>query len=478
MLFNSGLFIFAFLPVFLLGFFILASIGWRHAPILWAFIASLAFYAWDDPLRLLPLILVSIAFNFMIGRGLARRRSSGLLILGLAGNLLYLCYFKYAFFLLGSFNVAAGLPAPDFHITLPIGISFYTFTQVAYLVDTYQGKVRDYEPHSYGLFVTYFPHLIAGPILHHKEIMPQFQREDTFRPRTDFIVIGLMWFTAGLFKKIVLADNIAVFVEPVFKAAAAGATVTLVDAWTGTLSYSLQIYFDFSGYSDMAIGLALMMGITFPLNFNSPYKATSLVDFWRRWHMTLSRFLRDYLYVPLGGNRHGTSRRYMNVTVTMLLGGLWHGASWNFVLWGAIHGLALVINHAWRDVAGRFGIVLPRGIGWLLTALIVLLAWVPFRADTFAASIAVWRGMLGFDGIGWSHGSSLGAAAMWIALLLAVALGAPNTQQLLPRRWNDVAHSWLSWRPRMLWATVMGCLFGSAVAASLTKASYFLYFRF
>ena len=361
MLFNSGLFIFGFLPVFLLGFFVLCGAGWRQPAICWALIGSLVFYGWNDPFRLLPIIVGSIAFNFLVGSAMARKQSAWLLLIGVSGNLALLIYFKYAMFLLGSFSALVGVPPPEIKIYLPIGISFYTFTQIAFLVDTYQGRVREYEPLKYGLFVSYFPHLIAGPIIHHKEIMPQFERDEVYSPRLEFIVPGLTWFAIGLFKKVVLADNVARFVEPAFKAAAAGTPVGLADAWIGTISYALQIYFDFSGYSDMAIGLALMMGIRFPLNFNSPYKAASLIDFWRRWHMTLSRFLRDYLYIPLGGGRRGEAQRYLNLMVTMLLGGLWHGASWNFFVWGALHGSGLAVNHLWRSVATRLGITLPRG---------------------------------------------------------------------------------------------------------------------
>jgi alginate O-acetyltransferase complex protein AlgI len=311
----------SFFPILWAGFFLFGQVN-RYLAVGWAVLGSLVFYGWDDPWRLIPLILVSIAFNFVVGRGLSRKQSGWLLFLGVTGNLLLLGYFKYATFLVDTVAALSGRSLPNLDIVLPIGISFYTFTQIAFLVDAYRGEAREYEPLKYGLFVTYFPHLIAGPILHHKEIMPQFDRPDIYVPRLDCVVLGLTWFAIGLFKKVILADGIAAFVGAAYKAASSGAAVSFSDAWIGTASYALQIYFDFSGYSDMAIGLALIMGITFPLNFNSPYKADSLIDFWRRWHMTLSRFLRDYLYIPLGGNRQGPGRRYVNLLITMVLGGL------------------------------------------------------------------------------------------------------------------------------------------------------------
>ena len=305
MLFNSPSFIFGFLPAVLAGFFVLGRYGPRRLAILWLGFASLVFYGIDNPKLQLPLILFSIAFNFILGRALARSRRRALLLTGVVGNLMLLGFFKYAGFLLSTVADLTGLALPRPNIPLPIGISFYTFTQIAFLVDVSRGVAKEYAASKYLLFVTFFPHLIAGPILHHRETIPQFDRKQIFKPQPDCIALGLGWFALGLFKKVMLADNIAPFADAVFDSAGKGAAIGFADAWIGTLSYALQIYFDFSGYSDMAIGLALLFGITFPLNFNSPYKSRPLIDFWRRWHMTLSRFLRDYLYVPLGGNRRG-----------------------------------------------------------------------------------------------------------------------------------------------------------------------------
>jgi alginate O-acetyltransferase complex protein AlgI len=475
MLFNSPSFIFGFLPAVLAGFFVLGRYASPRVAILWLGLASLVFYGFDNPALQLPLILVSIAFNFLVGRALARTGRRALLVTGVVGNLLLLGFFKYAGLLLGTVADLTGLALPRPDIPLPIGISFYTFTQIAFLVDVYRGIAREYAPAKYLLFVTYFPHLIAGPILHHRETIPQFDNKEIFRPQADCIALGLGWFALGLFKKVMLADSIAPFADAVFDAAGKGAAISFADAWIGTLSYTLQIYFDFSGYSDMAIGLALLFGITFPLNFNSPYKARSLIDFWRRWHMTLSRFLRDYLYVPLGGNRRGPLRRYVNLFATMVIGGLWHGASWNFALWGAIHGAGLAVNHLWRSIAGRRAIVLPAGVGLALTLLVVVLAWVPFRATTFAAAIVVWKAML-WPTDAFAAVSQI-AALPWIVALGALALFAPNTQEIMTHPW-ETSRARLTWRTRPVWAVALGCLFGIAVAGTFSRESVFLYFRF
>jgi D-alanyl-lipoteichoic acid acyltransferase DltB (MBOAT superfamily) len=308
-------------------------------------------------------------------------------------------------------------------------------------------------------------------------MMPQFGNPEIFRPRLISLLHGLAWFSAGLFKKVMLADSIATYVEAPMKAADGG-SVTFGDAWIGVISYTLQIYFDFSAYSDMAIGLALMMGVTFPLNFDSPYKAASLIDFWRRWHMTLSRFLRDYLYFSLGGNRKGPFRRHLNLMITMVLGGLWHGATWNFVVWGAIHGVGLLLNHLWRDISQRMGFTLPNPIGWALTILIVIFAWVPFRADTLNASVALWQSMLGLHGFAGPSAGIQGSTIAWIVGLSAIALFAPNTQEIFALDWRAVSKTRLRWRPSASWAIVVGCLFGVAAAGMLTKPTVFLYFRF
>jgi alginate O-acetyltransferase complex protein AlgI len=334
----------------------------------------------------------------------------------------------------------------------------------------------------YLLFVTFFPHLIAGPIYHHREIMPQFERREIFRFDVANLAYGLTWFALGLAKKVLLADPIAQYGTPVFAAAASGPPVGFADGWIAAFSFALQLYFDFSGYSDMAIGLALLIGVRLPLNFDSPYKATSIIDFWRRWHMTLSRFLRDYLYIPLGGNRRGPYRRYLNLMLTMLLGGLWHGAAWNFVIWGGIHGVGLMINHFWRNAAQPRNWTIPIPLAWAITFAFVVLAWIPFRAASLEATISLWKGMIGINGFLPAPGvaDQLTAALIWIVALLALALIGPNTQQLMS--YSSVAvvdTDKPGWRPNLKWAAVAGILFGACVMSILVqRPTEFLYFRF
>src|ERR1700761_3796030 len=381
MLFNSYPFIFIFLPVVLLGYFASRRLG-ATAPVIWLALASLVFYSFSS-WPFVALLLGSIAFNYLTGLLLISRRLRGgsrfaVLTVGVSGDLIALGIFKYAGFLVANFNAVFSTPVAV-NILLPVGISFYTFTQVAFLVDAYRGKVAHYGLPHYALFVTYFPHLIAGPILHHRDMIPQFESVESKRPNPRLILYGLIIFGIGLFKKTVLADGI----QPLVVLAFYQAAPSFDQAWIGALAYTFQLYFDFSGYSDMAIGISLMFGIFLPLNFNSPYKATSIIDFWRRWHITLSQFLRDYLYIPLGGNRRGRVLRYVNLMVTMVLGGLWHGAAWTFVAWGALHGVYLCINHAWNHFSPappRFAPLAKLATG-TLTFLAVVVAWVFFRAD-------------------------------------------------------------------------------------------------
>ena len=435
------------------------------------FLASLFFYGWDDPVRLTAIIVSSIVFNYIVGRTLIAHQSKLLLALGVAGNLLLLGYFKYANFLVETFAGLTGVPIPSLHVELPIGISFYTFTQIAFLVDAYRRAASEYHPIRYGVFVTFFPHLIAGPIIHHKEIMPQFDDPRVYRFQPDSFQFGPFWFAIGLFKKAVFADGISAYVNPVFDAVAHGKSIGLADAWLATVAYGLQLYFDFSGYSDMAIGLALMIGIHFPLNFNSPYKAQSLIDFWRRWNMTLSRFLRDYLYIPLGGNRRGVPRRYVNLLVTMFLGGLWHGASWNFAFWGLIHGVGLTINHAWQSLAERTGVQLPGMIASVLTLAVVLLAWVPFRADTLTHTLSMWQTMFGGQELGNAVVVPVTPSLLWIGLLSAIALLAPNSQQIMGAIAGGTTIQFVPQPGPIAWAAIMGTIFGIAVATSFCDSN-------
>ena len=405
MLFNSYPFIFGYLPVTLAGYLLLV----RRAPgatVIWLGAASVVFYAgWN--LSYVPLLLASVAFNYVFSQLITaqmKRRSSARSVLALAIvlNLGVLGYYKYANFFVDAVEEATGLPFSIGHVILPLGISFFTFTQIAFLVDLSRGHKSDLTFPKYLLFVTFFPHLIAGPILHHASIMPQFKWRKV-HVRED-LEVGLSIFVIGLCKKVIFADTLAKYGGPVFVAAAQGQQLGLIESWAGVLAYSLQLYFDFSGYSDMAIGLARMCGVRFPLNFASPYKAQNIIEFWRRWHMTLSSFLRDYLYIPLGGNRYGALRRYLNLMITMCLGGLWHGAAWTFVLWGALHGIFLVLNHTWQargrsyrfpERVGRTG----RAASIFVTYLAVTVAWVFFRSATIPSALSILRAMAGWNGI-------------------------------------------------------------------------------
>lgn len=409
MLFNSYGFIFLFLPVALLGFFWVAQISHAFAAG-WLALASMFFYGYWNP-AYVGLLLGSIVCNYAFGTWIAKaggrhggQRKKTLVVVAIGANLALLAYYKYANFFVGSFDSVAGTQWSLGEIILPLGISFFTFTQIAFLADTYQGKVKEYNFIHYFLFVTYFPHLIAGPILHHKDMMPQFAHAPTYRINWNHVATGLLLFTLGLSKKVLWADSLAPFATAIFDGAQHSQTIgtlpTLYEAWAGALAYTLQIYFDFSGYTDMALGIALMFNIRLPINFNSPYKAASIIEFWRRWHITLSTFLRDYLYIPLGGNRRGKRRRYLNLMATMVLGGLWHGAGWTFVIWGALHGAYLTINHLWREVvAERFLRWVPGWLGTLaggvLTFIAVVAAWVVFRASDMAQALVILKAMFG-----------------------------------------------------------------------------------
>ena len=515
MLFNSPAFFLVFLPVVLLGFFLLGLRTHRGA-LAWLAAASLFFYGWWD-VRFVGLLLVSIGFNY--GGGLLLRRagrhSGRLLALLVAANLALLAYCKYRGFFLDTWHFLWGLPPAFGAVVLPLGISFFTFTQIAFLVDTFRGEAREHHFLHYLLFVSYFPHLIAGPIIHHAQVMPQFDRGTACRWDWENAGTGLTLFVLGLGKKMFLADGLVPYVGPAFAQAAGGACPVFADAWGSALAYALQLYFDFSGYSDMAVGLSLLFNVRLPLNFNSPYKAASIIDFWRRWHMTLSAFLRDYLYIPLGGNRRGLPRRYGNVALTMLLGGLWHGANWTFVAWGGLHGLCLMLNHGFRDLCGRLGWregrfgAAGRGLSFAATFLAVVVAWVFFRASDLASAGRMLAGMAGAGGFSFSSRFAADHPS-WVAFLsshgvacsrphlhygegrdllpplllgLAIVWLLPNTQQWLRRAAafrGEAPGRWPEWRPARWWAWGgVGILLAIEVAhLGKQGVSEFLYYRF
>ena len=478
MLFNSYEFIFLYLPIVFFGFIFIGKYK-QSGVVLWLALASLFFYGYWE-IKFLFLLLGSIIFNYGSGYLIAKfpNKSRLIFIVSICANLVLLGIFKYANFFIATSNTF-GTQWSSLAIVLPLGISFFTFTQIAYLVDVYKGIAHEYNFVDYLLFVTWFPHLVAGPVLHHKQMMPQFSSSSMYKPNYESIAVGLTLFSLGLFKKVILADNLAPLANRVFNDAAQGGLPMIEKAWFGVLAYTLQLYFDFSGYSDMAIGLSRLFNVKLPLNFNSPYKAANIIDFWRRWHITLSNFLRDYLYVPLGGNRKGAARRYVNLLITMLLGGLWHGAGWNFVLWGGLHGLYLVVNHTWRTLTNATGIAKNRvthTIGVLITFIAVMIAWVPFRATSMSATQNIWYGMVGLNG---HEGDSTTLGWYFTGLLIIWAL--PNTQQWLSKyapAWDNVAvMERFSWKPGRALAIITGIIFAASVVY-FKKNSQFLYFQF
>lgn len=586
MLFNTYLFVFVFLPVAVAGFFLLGRIGRRDVAIVWIIATSLVFYGWNN-WPVMGLLLFSLIFNYAVGLLLAADRPGvsrkAILIFGLIVNIGMLAYFKYCNFLIENFNALADRAGlawlhSDFvnRFGLPLGISFYIFQKIAYIIDCYQRKVARYNFLHYCAFVAFFPQLIAGPIVHHKQIVPQFSSPNLLRPRAENFSVGITIFVIGLAKKVLIADNVATFSTAVFTAAAGGQTPTFAEAWLGALCYAFQIYFDFSGYSDMAIGMARLFGIRLPLNFASPYKSVNIIDFWRRWHMTLSRFLRDYLYIPLGGNRGGLASaaagglskrifrltrrlyrsgsrgaaamnrssatygliamslwlrraaggwlagvdRYVNLMITMLLGGLWHGANWSYMLWGGLHGGYLVVNHAWhglRRVIGRPYVrqkssIFGKVAGRTITFLAVLVAWTFFKAGEFhdpakyqvrdtALAATILKSMAGQNGFlekQWTDKSLLilspGQASRglyWVLALLVFVNFFPNTQQYMyrfrpayrdpsyewPSGFDRPASKWLAWRP--IWIGSLGLAVLTVLCVVyMSRPSEFIYWQF
>ncbi|KQT36270.1 MBOAT family protein [Methylophilus sp. Leaf414] len=504
MLFNSYIFIFAFFPIAFIGFFYLGKYGQSVAN-LWLAGMSLFFYGWWDE-RYLALLLGSILFNFSAGYSIhffnaIRKKSYAklLLIVAIILNLLLLGYYKYAGFFALSINQISGSILPKLDIILPLGISFFTFTQIAFLVDTYQRKIKEFNFINYTLFVTYFPHLIAGPVLHHNEMMPQFSKPDANKINSDNISAGLSIFVVGLAKKILVADSLANIATPIFTSVASGSEPMLVESWLGVIAYSLQLYFDFSAYSEMAIGISLMLNIRLPINFNSPYKARSIIDFWRRWHMTLSRFLRDYLYIPLGGNRKGQTKKYLFMLITMVIGGLWHGAGWTFIIWGGLHGIYLIVNHLWRGYKESKNLKYVGKTSYFLevslTFTAVAVAWVFFRADTLSSAFTLLQGMAGVHGLIDNWIPVIKQLSLVIPCLVSVFL-LPNVLEIFkelhptcdelkesttikPSNTSSKILEWIRWRHTKVQAIFYGCAFFILIhSMQHNTESEFLYFQF
>ncbi len=432
MLFNSYEFILIFLPATLLLYFLTAKKSIYFAGGFLG-IASLFFYGWWS-IWALPLLLGSIVGNYFFAQQILRakkkqKKAKWILTLAVSANLILLAFFKYTNFFIENANLLFKLinesQLDSLKIILPIGISFFTFTQIAFLVDCWRGKVKEKNFIHYLLFVTYFPHLIAGPVLHHAQMMPQFARPENYRINYDKIAIGITLFILGLAKKLLIADVVAEYANIFFSQVPEALTPVFSVAWSGVLAYTVQIYFDFSGYTDMALGVSLLFGIRLPINFNSPYRATSIIEFWHRWHISLSNFLRDYLYIPLGGNKFGSLRRYLNLFTTMLLGGLWHGANWTFVLWGAAHGLFLTVNHLFRNFfpSHENNSVFKKLSCWALTFVCVCFSWVLFRAKDLHQALAVYRGLLGLNGFSGNIWTGISMASSRQGFMNIICLG-------------------------------------------------------
>ncbi|MDD4977075.1 MAG: MBOAT family protein [Gallionella sp.] len=526
MLFNSYTFILIFLPIVLAGYFLFGT-DRRYGAMVWLTLASLIFYGWWDT-RFVSLLLISVIFNYTASLSIFRSQAlarmtlaKGLLALAIAVDLLLLGYYKYAYFLAENVSNLFGVGFTVQGVILPLGISFFTFTQIAYLVDTLQGKVNDRDFVHYLLFVTYFPHLIAGPVLHHKEMMPQFSSAKANLPDWTNITVGASIFVLGLAKKVLIADNLSGFATPIFDAVAAGGQPMLLESWIGALAYTMQLYFDFSAYSDMAVGISLMFNIRLPVNFNTPYKSTSIIEFWKNWHITLSRFLRDYLYIPLGGNRRGSQRRHINLMVTMLLGGLWHGANWTFVVWGALHGGYLIVNHAWRAIKQELGWGdggrVASFFAWALTFIAVVIGWVFFRAADVGVALDMLRGMMGLNGLSLPASLQPSLSVMsdpgWLkfdgahplnpklnntdiflnlGLALLIATQLPNVRQMFRAYqpvYEDISQlgppldnphpvrTHILWAPTRKHAWLFGLIFAISLM-SLNRMSEFIYFQF
>ncbi|MGK7871128.1 MBOAT family O-acyltransferase [Falsiroseomonas sp. E2-1-a20] len=513
MLFNSHIFIFVFLPLTLAGFLVLTAAKRMQLARAWLLLASLVFYGWWS-VPYLGLLVVTIIANHLMGKAIARalhgprpQLAGHLMAFGVAANIAMLAWFKYSAFVIGNVGALTGQAWTIEAVVLPLAISFHTFQQIAFLVDVRRGQVPTGGLLDYLLFVTFFPQLIAGPIVHHRELIPQFQLPPGWRLESADVAAGIAFFVIGLFKKLAIADPVGALATPTFTS---GGMPGMQEAWLAVSAFTIGLYFDFSGYSDMAVGLARMFGIRLPYNFASPYQAQSIIEFWRRWHMTLSRFLRDYVYVPLGGNRLGPRRRYLNLVLTMLLGGIWHGAGWTFLVWGLLHGMYLLVNHAWveaarRAVAAGWRLTLPGPIAWGLTLLAVMVGWTLFASPDFTTAMSVLSGLFGLNGIGprppvvgqlvdvllgrhavtlegeTGFGPMIALFASLIALGAgwAIVLFAPNSQEIVDgvgRRHNAVTRG-LRFRPSVAAAMLAAAAFLFALTL-MADVKEFVYFQF
>lgn len=468
MLFNSYNFLLCFLPIVWLGF---AALLKQHSKYIatYLLIASLVFYGFWD-LKNFYVLLPSVIFNYFIGSQIAKKQNKLLFTFAICVNILALIYYKYFYFLLSIFGV---ITATSSEINLPLGISFFTFTQITYLADIYKKKTTSANFTSYSLFVNYFPHLIAGPLIHHKDMISQFKWNKEATKNNQFYVIGLGFLVFGIFKKVVIADRLAMIADPTFLSVS---NLSLVDAWKGILAYTFQLYFDFSGYSDMAIGISKLFHINMPANFNSPYKSTSIIDFWRKWHMTLSSFLKDYIYIPLGGSKHGDFKKLRNVLIVMLVCGIWHGSGYTFLVWGLWHGFFLILNHAWRIWAPttfKNDNFLWNSIGWASTFLIVVIGWVFFKSPSLSIASQLLSKMF------FGNLNSFAFDKTWVTITAAFAFSVlgPNTQEIFEQESEKNSSRWFLWKPNFFWAIILACMLSFAIAR-IQPMSPFLYWQF
>ncbi len=461
MLFNSFAFLLVFLPLALLVHAAVERYRPEYRLLLLTLLSFLFYGYWDW--RFAPLLALSIGINWLIARAFLKTRMAGaeqgwIIIAAIAANLFVLGLFKYTGFLVDAVNGLSGTGIIRPEIALPLGISFFTFHHVMYLTDLKAGRAQGYDLNRYALYIGFFPQVLAGPLVRWTELMHQLE-ERPYREGWEIRAAqGIMLLTLGLAKKVLIGDPLAEYVNPVFKLAADGGVITVMQAWQAVLGFAFQIYFDFSGYTDMALGIALLFGIMLPQNFDAPYRATSLQEFWRRWHMTLSRFLRDYLYIPLGGSKRGINIQLVALFTTMALGGLWHGAGWTFVAWGVAHGVGLCVGVLWR----RRNLPFPAVPGAILTFLFVTLCWVLFRANSFQAAIVIYKAMLGF--------APLGTGFKWRALAIAgsFAIIGPTSWQLVQK---IPATRWM--------AALFAVLFVFVLLKIGDDANYeFIYFQF
>ena len=506
MIFNSFEFLFLFLPAVLVAYYLARRhIGhWTALSLLAG--ASFFFYAWWDVsrapwheltgwngeslirslwfIRHVLLLLISVITNHVVARLMRRWGNQPLLAIGIIFNLSLLGFFKYADFLASNINALTGLDIPELGLGLPLAISFFSFQQISYLVDVARRKTEPGHFFAHALFVSFFPHIVAGPLIQHHQIASQFNDTTRKDDLWDNLGVGLSIFAIGLAKKVLIAESIEPYASSLFALAERGDTPGLAAAWVGATAYALQIFFDFSGYSDMALGLARCLGFRLPVNFNGPYKSASIVEFWRRWHITLSHFLRDHLYIPLGGNRHGETRRSINLMATMLLGGLWHGAAWTFVIWGGLHGLGLTVNHYWN----KWG---PKG--WFqghwriaaigLTFAFTTVAWVFFRAESFDGAGRILAGMFGFSGLGLEAVST--EALAWVIFGLGLIWSLPDTPEVFSDVIDEQTLKDAQIKPKPGWRWRFTRLAALAAAALLFlsilnawKTSEFIYYTF